>query len=153
MKLYREIPKDSTQTHLIEFSKFNKVARYKVNIQTSYFNILIMNYQKEINKIIPFVKFSSVTQSCLTLCNPINCSTPGLPVQYQLLEFTEIHVHWVDDAIQQSHPLLSPSHPTLNLSQHKGLCKWISSSHQVAKVLEYQLQHQSSLWIPRTDLL
>ena len=67
------------------------------------------------------VQFSSVTQSCLTLCDPMNCSTSGLPVHHPLLEFTQIHVHWVSDAIQPSHPLLSPSPPTLSLCQHQGL--------------------------------
>ena len=99
------------------------------------------------------VQFSSVTQLCLTLWDPINRSTPGLPVHYQLLEFTQTHVHWVCDTIQPSHPLSSPSPPALNLSQHRGLFKWVSSLHQVAKVLEFQLQHQSFQWIPRTDLL
>ena len=99
------------------------------------------------------VQFSSVAQSCLTLCNPMNCSTPDLPVRYQLLEFTQTHVHWVGDAIQPSHPLSSPSPPALNLSQHQGLFKWVSSLHQVAKVLEFQLQHQSFQWTSRTDLL
>ena len=95
----------------------------------------------------------SVAQSCLTLCDPMNRSTPGLPVHHQLPEFTETHVHWVSDAIQPSHPLLSPSPPTLNLSQHQGLFKWVSSSHQVAQVLEFDFQHQSFQWTPRTDLL
>ena len=67
------------------------------------------------------VQFSSVAQSCLTLCDPMNHSTPGLPVYHQLLEFTQTHVHWVSDAIQPSHPLSSPSPPALNLSYHKGL--------------------------------
>ena len=89
------------------------------------------------------VQFSSVAQLCLTPCNPMNRSTPGLPVHHQLLEFTQIHVHWVGDAIQPSHPLLSPPPPAFNLSQHQGLFKWVSSSHQVAKVLEFELQHQS----------
>ena len=89
------------------------------------------------------VQFSSVAQSCPTLCNPMDCSRPGLPVHHQLPEFTQTHVHWVSDAIQPSHPLLSPSPPTLNLSQHQGLFKWVNSLHQVAKVLELQLQHQS----------
>ena len=96
---------------------------------------------------------SSVTQSSLTICNPMNCSTPGLPVHHQHLESTQTHVHWVGDTIQLSHHLLSPSPPALNLSQHQGLFKWVSSSHQVAKVLEFQLQHQSFQWTPRTDLL
>ena len=79
--------------------------------------------------------YSSVAQSCLTPCDPINCSMPGLPVHHQLPESTQTHVHWVGDAIQPSHPLSSPSPPALNLSQHQGLFQWVSSSHQVAKVL------------------
>ena len=84
-------------------------------------------------------QFSSVTQLCPTLSNPMDCSMPGLPVHHQLQEFTQSHIHWVGDVIQPSHPLLSPSSPALNLSQHQGLFQWVSSSHQVAKVLEFQL--------------
>ena len=73
-------------------------------------------------------------------------STPGLPVHHQLLEFTQAHVHWVGDAIQPSHPLSFPFPPALNLSQHQGLFRWVNSSHQVAKVLEFQLEHQSFQW-------
>ena len=98
-------------------------------------------------------QFSSVAQSCPTPCDPMNHSTPGLPVHHQLLEFTQTHVHWVDDAIQPSQPLSSPSPFAFNLFQHQGLFKWVSSSHQVAEVLEFQLQHQSSQWTLRTDLL
>ena len=89
------------------------------------------------------VQLSSVVQSYLTLCDSMNCSTPGFPVQHQLLECTQMHVHCASDVIQPSHPLLSPSPPALNLSQHQGLLKCVSSLHQVAKVLEFQLQHQS----------
>ena len=77
----------------------------------------------------------------------MNCSTPGLPVHHQLPEYTQNHVHRVSDAIQLSHILSSPSPPTFNLSQHQGLFQWVSSSHQVAKILEFQLQHQSFQWI------
>ena len=98
-------------------------------------------------------KFSSVTQSSPTLCNPMDCSTRGLPVHHQFPGFTQTHAHWVSDAIQPSHPLSSPSTPAFNLSQHEGLFKWVSSSHQVAKVMEFQLQHQSFQWIFRTDFL
>ena len=94
------------------------------------------------------VQFSSVTQSCLTLCNPMNRSTPGLPVHHQLPEFTQTRVHQVSDAIQPSHPLSSPSPPAPNPSHHQGLFQWVSSSHEVAKVLEFQLQHQSFQWTP-----
>ena len=91
-------------------------------------------------------QFSSVAQSCPTLYDPMNQSMPGLPVHHQLMESTQTHVHWVGDAIQLSHPLSSPSPPALNLSQHHGLFQWVSSLHVVAKVLEFQLQHQSFQW-------
>ena len=96
---------------------------------------------------------SSVAQSCPTLCNPMNHSTPGLPVHHQLLEFTQTHAYRVGDAIQPSHPLSSPSPSAPNPFQHEGLFQWVNSSHEVAKVLEFQLQHQSFQWTPRTDLL
>ena len=99
------------------------------------------------------IQFSSVTQLCPTLCDPMNRSTPGLPVHHQLLEFTQTHAHQVGDAIQPSHPLSSPSPPAPNPSQHQGLFKWVTSSHAVAKVMEFQLQHQSFQWTARTDLL
>ena len=98
------------------------------------------------------VKFTSVTQLCPTLCDPMNCSMPGLPVHHQLPEFTQTHAHRVSDTTQPSHPLSSPSPPAPKPSQHKGLFQWVSSSHQVAKVLEFQLQHQSFQWTLRTDL-
>ena len=84
------------------------------------------------------LQFSSVTQPYPTLCDPLDCSMPRLPVQYQLPEFTQIHVHWRGDAIQPSPPPLSPSPPAINLSQPQSLFQWVSSSHQVAKVLELQ---------------
>ena len=99
------------------------------------------------------VQFSSVAQSCPTLCDPMDCSVPGFPVHHQLLELTQTHVHWVNYAIQSLHPLSSPSPPTFNHCQHQGLFKWISSSHQVAKILEFQLQHQSFQRMFRTYFL
>ena len=99
------------------------------------------------------VQFSSVAQSCPTLCDPMNHSTPGLPVHHQLPEFTQTHVHQVRDAIQPSHPLSFPSPPALNPSLHQSLFQWGNSLHEVAKILEFQLQHQSSQWTPGTDLL
>ena len=96
---------------------------------------------------------SSVTQSCLPPCNPMDCSTPGFPVHQQLPELAQTHVHWVGDAIQPSHPLSSPSPPAFNLSQHQGLFQQVSSSNQVAKVLALQLHHQSFQWIVRIDFL
>ena len=97
--------------------------------------------------------FSSVAQSCLTLCDPMDCSMPGFPVRHQLPELAQTHVHQAGDAIQPSHLLSSPSPPSFNRSQHQGLFQWVSSSHQVAKVLEFQLQYQSFQWKFRTDLL
>ena len=96
-------------------------------------------------------QFSSITQSSLTLCDPMDCSTLCFPVYHQLPELAQTHVHPVGDAIQPSHPLLSPSPPASNLSQHQGLSQWVSSLHQVAKALELLLQHQSFQWIFRTN--
>ena len=102
-------------------------------------------------KAISSVQFSPVAQSCPTLCDPMNCSMPGLPVHHKCPEFTQTYVHQVGDAIQPSHPLSSSSPPALNLSQHQGLFQWVNSAHEGAKVLEFQLQ--SFQWTPRTDLL
>ena len=107
------------------------------------------NFSPEWNNI----QFSSVTQSCPTLCDPMDHSMPRFPVLYQLQELAQTHVHWVGDAMQPSHPLSSPSPPASNPSQHQGLLKWINSLHEVANVLEFQLQHQSFQWTPRADLL
>ena len=90
--------------------------------------------------------------SVMAPCDPTDCSTPGFPVLHHLLELAQTHVHWVSDAIQLGHPLSSPS-PAFNLSQHQGLFQWVSSLHQVAKVLEVQLQYQFFQWIFRTDFL
>ena len=95
----------------------------------------------------------SVVQSCLILCNPMDCSKPGFPVLHHLPELGQTHVHWVGDVIQPSHPLSSPSPPDLNLSQHQGLFQWVGASHQMARVLELQPQHQCLQWIFRIDFL
>ena len=100
-----------------------------------------------------FSQLSSVAQSCLTLCDTMDCSMPGFPVHHQLPDPTQTQVQWVSDAIQPSHPLLFLSSPAFNLSQHQGLFQWVSSSHQVAKVLKCKLEHQSLQWIFRTDIL
>ena len=97
-------------------------------------------------------QFSSVTQLCQTFWDYMDCSTLGFPVHHQLPEVTQTHVHWVGDAIQLSPPLSSPS-PAFNLSQHQGLFQGVNSLHQVAKVLEFQLQHQSFQWTFKTDFL
>ena len=123
--------------------QYEKISVKEMQIKTT---------AKYCNTLIRIIQFSSVAQSCLTLCDPMDYSTPGLAVHHQLLEFTQTHVHWVRDAIQPSHALSSPSPPAFNLSQHQGLSRWVSSSHQMAKVLEFQLQHQSFQWTPRTDL-
>ena len=96
--------------------------------------------------------FSSV-QSQLTLCDPMDCSTPCFPLLHRLPELAQTHVHRVGNAIQTSHPLSAPSPPAFNLSEHQGLFQWVSSLHEVAKVLEFQLQYQSFQWIFRTDFL
>ena len=92
-----------------------------------------------------------VAQLHLTICDPMNCSMPGFHVLHYLPEFAQTHVHWVSDAIQSSHSLLPPSPHALDLSQYQGLFQWLSSSYQVAKGLELQLQHKSLQWIFRTD--
>ena len=84
----------------------------------------------------------TIAKPCLTLCDSIDCSIPGFSVLHYLSEFAQIHVQWVADAIQPSHPLSPSSSPALNLSQHQGIFQWLSSSHQVAKLSELQFQHQ-----------
>ena len=123
-----------------------------LNYKTSNFlwSNLIVFYWKTVN---PVVMFSSVDQSCLTVCDPTDCSILGFSVLHYLPELAQTHVHWVGDAIQPSHPLSSPFPPAFNLSQHQDLSQWVISSHLVAKVLEFQLQHQSFQWIFRTHFL
>ena len=99
------------------------------------------------------LQFSSVAQSHLILCDPMDCSTPGFSVHHHLPELAQTHIHWVGDAIQPSHPLLSPPPPAFNLSHHQGLFQWAGSSHQMAKVLELQRQHQSFQWVFRIGFL
>ena len=94
------------------------------------------------------VQFCSVAQSWPTLCDPMNRSTPGLPVYHQLPEITQAHVHRVGDAIQPSHPLSSHSRPAPSPSQRQSIFQWVNYSHEVAKVLDFQLQNQSLQWTP-----
>ena len=116
------------------------VTRVRHDLATNTFTFsLSITLADSINIIHTSVQFSSVAQSCPTLCHPVNRSTPGLPVHHQLLELTQTHIHRVSDAIQPSHPLSSPSHPVPNPSQHKSLFQSVNSSHEVAKVLEFQL--------------
>ena len=120
--------------------KIFKQLRYKMFFQLGFRSFLTFY------KLIICCSCCSVAKSCLTLCDPMNCSTPGFPVLHYLQEFAQTHVYCVSDAIQSSHPL-SPPLPALNLSQHQGFFLWVSSLHQVAKVLELQLHHQSFQWI------
>ena len=108
---------------------------------------------KQIQIYILCIRSDHFTQSCPTLCDPMSHSTPGLPVHHQLPEFTQTHIHQVGDAIQPSHPLSSPSPAASNPSQNQGLFQWVNCSSEVAKVLEFQLQHQSFQWTHRTYLL
>ena len=142
----------------IEKCLFSSLAHVLIGL--FIFLVLSCLYILEFNSLfMPFisflgsVQFRSVAQSWPTLCEPVNRSMPGLPVNHQLPESTQTHVHRVGDAIQPSHPVSFPSPPDLNPSQFQGLFKCLSSPHQVAKVLEFQLQHQSFQWTPRTDLL
>ena len=100
---------------------------------------VFLNWSIVVYNILQIQSVSSVVQSCLTVCDPMNHRTPGLPVHHQLLEFTQTHVYRVSDAIQPSHPLSSPSPPAPNPSQNQSLFQWVNSSHEVAKVLEFQL--------------
>ena len=120
-------------------NKGNSKRLYFLGLQKSLQMVTVAMKLKDTCSLEKSYQFSSVAQSCPTLCDPMNCSTPGLPVHHQLLEFTQTHVHWVSDAIQPSHPLSSPSPPAPNPSQHQSLFQWVTSSHEVAKVLEFQL--------------
>ena len=113
----------------------------------------MLNWLNTQDNCINKIQFRSVAQLCPTLCDPMNRSTPGLPVHHQLPDFTQTHVHRVSDAIQPSHPLSSPSPPAPNPSQHLSLFQWVSSLHEVAQVLEFQLQHHFFQSNPRADLL
>ena len=151
------------QTFVSKIMLFNTLSRFVTAFLPRSKHLLILWLQslsavifelKKINlSLFPLFPISvcSVTQLCLTLCDRMDCSMPGFPVLHQLLEPAQTHVHRVGDAIQPSHPLSFPSPPALNLSQHQGLFQWVRSSHQMAKVLGFQLQHQSFQWIFRTD--
>ena len=121
------------------------LACFYLNIQTHYLCIVYGYFHATISELnscntdymwFSSVQFSSVTQLCPTLCDPMNWSTPALPVHHQLPEFTQTHIHWVRDAIQPSHPLSSPFPPAPNPSKHQSLFQWVNSSHEVTKVLE-----------------
>ena len=117
------------------------------------FNYILFLFLTDTAMLVSVVLVSSVPQLCPTLCDLMNLSIPGLPVHHQLPEFTQTDVRRVGDAIHPSHLLSSPSSPAPNPSQHQGLFHWVNSSHEVAKVLEFQLQHHSFQWTSRTDPL
>ena len=146
LSLYLNSQFSSPSFHSPDPTTYSHLSFWLIFTSKALFYHVILGFQCS-------VQFSSVTQSCPTLCDPRDCSTPGLPVHHQLPEFIQTHVHWDGDAILPSHPLSSPCPPTFKLSQYQGLFQWISSSHQVAKVLEFQLQHQSFQWIFRTDFI
>ena len=114
---------------------------------------IIQQQQQKKNKDIVLLSIQFRHSVMSDSLRPHGLQHTSLPVHHQFLELTQTHIHWVSDAIRPSHPLLSPSPPTFNLFQHQGLFQWVSSSHQVAKVLELQLQHQSFQRIFRTDFL
>ena len=120
--------------------RFRKQFQYFINSSIIYLHAYLeLNLLYQVPRKGNSDQFSSVTQLCPTLCNPMNRSTPGLPVHHQLPEFTQTFVHQVSDAIQPSHPLSSPSPPAPNPSRHQGLFQWVNTSHEVAKVLEFKL--------------
>ena len=139
-------------SHKDSWNGSNKIKWY---LKSFFFSFLALYIYIHTHTHIYMSIYISLVQSLSrpTLCDPTDCRMPGLPVHHQFPELTQTHVHHVSDAIQTSHPMLSPFPYTFNLSQHQGLCKWVSSSHQVAKILEIQLQHQSFQWIFRTDFL
>ena len=128
------------------------MKRYSLYYHWESILIKFFLFLKNHNQLLVF-QFSFQMLSCPILCDPMDCKTTGFPVHHQLLDLAQTHVHSVGDAIQPSHPQSSPSPSAFSLSQHQGLFKWVSSLHQVAKVLEFQLQHQSFQWIFRTDYL
>ena len=124
---------------------------FLLRIINNIYEWLVRNEKMHINLWAQYL--ASATQLCLILCDSMDCSMPGFPVLHYLPELAQTHVHWVGADIQPSHPLSSPSPPAFSLSQHQGLFQFVSSSHQVAKVLELLLQHQSFQWVFRTDFL
>ena len=144
-----------------ESCSLNEKTKFQSNtgllLITKFVYLLIVNLIFKISVNLEEVIFLqscySVAKSCLTLCHPMDCSMPDFTVLHYLPEFAQTHVHWVSDAIQPPHPLSHPSPLAVSVSQHQGLLQWVGSSHQVAKVLEFQLQYQSFQWIFRVDFL
>ena len=137
-------------TYMYNFFTEYAIAFFRASSENEKL-ILMFNYSTIDKYTLSSVQFSRSVVS--KICEPMDCSTPHFPVHHQHPELTQTHGHRVGDTIQPCLPLSSPSPPSLNLSQHQGLFQWVSTSHQVAKVLEFQLQHQSYQWTPRSDLL
>ena len=145
--VYTQVQKVYCKLSNIFYIEINKKVNFKLTVESLMFYWGIIDIQYYTNfgyrtylfNIIYQIRSYQIIQSCLTLCDPMNRSTPGLPVQHHLPEFTKTHVHRVSDAIQPSHPLSSPSPPAPNPSQHQSLFQWVNSLHEVAKVLEFQL--------------
>ena len=129
-----------------------KAKPYHIFYLVSHLAIVYLASVPERDSLTDWIQFSSVTQSCLTFCNPMDYSMTGFSVLHQLPKLAQTHVHRVSDTIQPFHPLSSPS-PAFDLSQHQGLFQWVSSSHQAVKVSEFQLQRLCFQWIFRVDFL
>ena len=130
-----------SQSSLYFFFHFSVIWSVNKHLLYSKHSLTLCGYKDLVYCSVQFssVQFISVAQSCPTLCDPMNRSTPGLPVHHQLPEFTQTRIHWVRDAIQLSHPQSSPSPPALNPSQHQSLFQWVNYLHEMAKILEFQL--------------
>ena len=142
-----------TTTYWEDHRSWSTCRRTNINTSKVTHHVKQIGKVKKIHKGEPHVVVVQSAQSCPTLCDPMDCSTPGIPVPHHLPQFAQTHVCWTDDAIQPSHPLPSPSPLTLNLSQNQGLSQWVHSLHLVAKVLELQFPHQSFQWLYRVDFL
>ena len=152
--IYYELPTYFTFWNFLEFYFFFRFFSTQSWSNSCIQNPWIQTTKRMWNSLLMLaLQFSSVAQSCPILCNPMDRSTSGFPIHHQLLELAQTYVLWVGDAIQPSHPLSSPPPPAFNVSQHHSLFQWVSSLHQVAKVLELQLRHQSFQQIFRTDIL
>ena len=134
-----DFPGKNTGVGCHSFLQDNLVYHLQKDWESIFLRPYFIPVKEELLNSLPSVQFSSIAQLCPTLCDPMNCSTPGLPVHQQLPEFTQTHVQRVGEAIQPSHPLSSPSPPAPNPSQHQSLFQWVNSLHEVAKVLGFQL--------------
>ena len=154
-KSVRENARICDSSYIFSFKSWifkNQIYEFSHNIKKQI-NLTSLQIILEETRYTYFHRVNSVqfSHSIMSLCDPMECSSPGFPAHHQLPELAQTHVHQVGDAIQPSHPLLSPSPPAFNLAQHQGLFQWVSSSHQVAKILEFRLQSFQGIF--RTDFL